>query len=95
LAVLILLQVLLNFRIAYSPPPPLGDIKGLSVRDPCIGVSYVNYFVDTIWIIHKYVVIFCILETFHNIKDEYFLNIYYVVIQSLRANAIFSYWLIY
>jgi hypothetical protein len=21
---------LLNFRIAYSPPPPLGDIKGLS-----------------------------------------------------------------
>jgi hypothetical protein len=26
-----LLQVLLNFRIAYSPPPPLGDIKGLSI----------------------------------------------------------------
>jgi hypothetical protein len=29
LTVLILLQVLLNFRIAYSPP--LGNIKGLSV----------------------------------------------------------------
>jgi hypothetical protein len=29
LIVLILLQVLLNFRIAYSPP--LGDIKGLSI----------------------------------------------------------------
>jgi hypothetical protein len=30
LAVRIPLRVLLNFRIAYSPPPPLGDIKGLS-----------------------------------------------------------------
>jgi hypothetical protein len=30
LAVLIPLRVLLNFRSAYSPPPPLGDIKGLS-----------------------------------------------------------------
>jgi hypothetical protein len=30
LTVLIPLRVLLNFRIAYSPPPPLGDIKGLS-----------------------------------------------------------------
>jgi hypothetical protein len=30
LAVLIPLLVLLNFRIAYSCPPPLGDIKGLS-----------------------------------------------------------------
>jgi mRNA deadenylase 3'-5' endonuclease subunit Ccr4 len=29
LAVLIPLRVLLNFRIAYAPPP-LGDIKGLS-----------------------------------------------------------------
>jgi hypothetical protein len=35
LAVLIPLRVLLNFRIAYSPPP-LGDIKGLS---PTINVK--------------------------------------------------------
>jgi hypothetical protein len=28
---------LLNFRIAYSPPPPLGDIKGLSAAHQLVG----------------------------------------------------------
>jgi hypothetical protein len=36
LVVLIPLLVLLNFKNAYSPPPPLGDIKGLSDCDELV-----------------------------------------------------------